>query len=67
MGIGHYADLEGELIEFINNLVVKQKNMDYSNMFACQFLNLRGSSFKHLEPSSLYSLIYVDISFTKIS
>ena len=25
MGIGHYADLDGELIEFKNNLVVKQK------------------------------------------
>ena len=48
MGIGHYTDLDGELIEFKNNLVVKQKKLDHDNLFNCQYLNLRGSSFNNL-------------------
>ena len=35
MGVGHYADLYGELIEFKENLVVDHLQFDYSNLFAC--------------------------------
>ena len=35
MGIGHYTDLEGELIEFRDNLVADQLLFDHSNMFSC--------------------------------
>ena len=66
LGIWHYADLDGELIEFKNNLVVKQKKLDHCNIFNCQYFNMRVSSFNYLEPIKLCSLIYADISFTKI-
>ena len=51
MGIGYYADLEGELIEYKDNLVIGHLQLDYCNMFNCQYLNIRGSSFNHLVPS----------------
>ena len=53
IGIGHYADLDGELIEYKDNLVVDYQLFDNSNMFNCQYLNLRGSSFNHLETGEL--------------
>ena len=43
MGIGHYADLEGDLIEFRDNLVTTYTQFDHANLFACSHLNLRGS------------------------
>ena len=67
MGIGHYADLDGELIEYRDNLVTDYLQFSYDNLFNCQYLNLRGSSFSHLEERKLCSVIYADISFTKIS
>ena len=48
MGIGHYADLDGELIEFKENLVADHLQLDHCNIFNCQYINLRGSSFNHL-------------------
>ena len=66
MGIGHCADLDDELIEFKDNLVTDYLQFSYDNLFNCQYLNLRGSSFDHLQPSKMYSVIYADISFTKI-
>ena len=67
IGIKNEANIEDELIDFQHNLVSKFTQLEHYNLFACQYLNLRGSSFNHLIPSNLYSLIYADISFTKIS
>ena len=66
MGIGYCADKDGEEIEFWSNVITELKRFDYINMFACSYLNLRGSSISDLEAHKLYSLIYIDISFCKI-
>ena len=48
MGIGYYADLGDEEVEFRDNLVTDQTQFCHANLFACCYLNLRCSLFSHL-------------------
>ena len=66
MGIGHYAELRDEEFDFSDNFVTTLTQFDHANLFACSHLNLRCSLFISLLPDKLYSLVYIDISFSKI-
>ena len=48
---------------FDNNAYIK---FDGRNLYYCQFLNMRHSSFRELEVKYLISLKYIDIAFSAL-
>ena len=55
--LGFYLDFEMVLAE--NNA-----SFNHDNLFMCQILSLRGSSFSSVDVGLLYSLLYIDIALS---
>ena len=48
MGFQYDIDFVDEELHFRSNLITDNLMFDYSNLYMCKYLNLRGSSFKFL-------------------
>ena len=49
MGTKYVGNILGRLVAFTSNKIVKFRLFDQRNLFMCQYLNLRGSSFVNFE------------------
>ena len=67
MGIENDVNIFGESIDFRNNTVLGFDLFDNRNLFKCEFLNLRKSSFNKAELINCCCLIFIDISFSKVT
>ena len=65
-GPGYDVEVDDEMIEFKDNIISKFDQFDKRNLFMCQCLNLRSSSFKDFDASLMFSLIYIDIVKSQI-
>ena len=61
LGIANNVKLGDMMIKFKENAVMK---FNARNLMYCQFLNLRGSMFNHLDAQYLIYLKYIDIAFS---
>ena len=64
LGAGYEFCFKGSSREFADSAVKPFSEFDTKNLFMCNFLNIRGSSFSTFKADSLISLIYIDIAFS---
>ena len=53
-------------MNFEDNTITDYEKYDSQNLFMCQLLNLRNSSFTSVSQDHLFSLVYIDVAFSRI-